>query len=133
MVMLLLGAVLTVVTAWFVASSVREVLWLRGVRRTGRRLTGEVVDNEARRRSYYGGYLLYPVVSYRLDGKQYRATVRNWQGKIELGAGLPLLVDPADPYSPAIADRDALGRSLLISLVMLAVALLLTYWGWQYR
>ncbi|MFD7157578.1 DUF3592 domain-containing protein [Kribbella sp. NPDC059898] len=132
-VMLVFGVVLTAMTAWFVVVSVREVLWLRGVRRTGRRITGEVVDNEARNRSYYGGYLLYPVVRYELDGKQYRGTVRNWQGKIELGSGLPLLVDPEDPYSPAVADRDSLGRGLAISLFMLAVALLLTYWGWQYR
>ncbi|MFF0270767.1 DUF3592 domain-containing protein [Kribbella sp. NPDC004536] len=133
MAMLVFGCVLTVMTAWFVTSSVREVLWLRGVRRTGRQLTGEVIDNEARRRSTYGGYLLYPVVRYQLDGKQHSATVRNWQGKVELGAGLPLLVDPSDPYSPAVADRDSLGRGLFISLGMFAVALLLTYWGWQSR
>ncbi|HWD83149.1 MAG TPA: DUF3592 domain-containing protein [Kribbella sp.] len=128
--MLVFGIILTAWTAWLVVISVRDVRWLRAVRRTGEQLTGEVVDNEAKRRPSYGGYLLYPVVRYQFAGKDYRSTVRNWQGKIELGSGLPILVDPKDPYSPAAADRDNLGRQLAIALFMFAVALLLTYWGW---
>jgi hypothetical protein len=133
MVTFVIALLCTAVAARSVVVAVRELLWLRGVRRTGQRITGEVVDNEARSRAYYGGSLLYPVVRYQLGSKEYRATVRNWVGKIELGSGVPVLVDPDDPYSPAVADRDSLGRGLLVSVVMLVVLLALTIWSWRLR
>jgi hypothetical protein len=132
--LMLVGSIIVVLVAVrAVVASVRETLWLRSVRRTGRPVTGEVIDNEARNRPYYGGWLLYPVVRYQLDGKMHQGTIRNWVGKLELGSGVPLLVDPEDPYSPAAADRDTLVRGLMISLLMLAIGIALTLWAWHFR
>ncbi|MEU0090572.1 DUF3592 domain-containing protein [Kribbella sp. NPDC006257] len=131
---MLVGAIVaTLMTLLWVGRATRETLRLRALRRTGVRVEGEVIDNEARNRPYYGGALLYPVVRYQLDGKMHQGTVRNWIGKVELGSGLPLLVDPDDPYLPAAADRDSTVRGLAAGLITLVLALLLTWWAYTIR
>jgi hypothetical protein len=131
--MLLPAVLITLVAVWWVWKAARATLRLRTIRRTGVRVTGEVIDNDAQNRPYYGGALLYPVVRYQLDGKMHQGTVRNWIGKVELGSGLPLLVDPDDPYLPAAADRDSTVRGLAAGLITLVLALLLTWWAYTIR
>jgi hypothetical protein len=131
--MLVVSILITLVVLRWVWKAVRETLRLRALRRTGVRVTGEVIDNEAKDRPYYGGALLYPVVRFQLDGKMHEGTIRNWIGKLELGSGIPLLVDPEDPYFPAAADRDTIMRGLVASIITLLVALLLTWWAYTIR
>jgi uncharacterized protein DUF3592 len=133
MLTLVLMGIFTLVAVRSVIISIRELIAVQRLRRTGARVEGEVIDNAARSRSYYGGYLLYPVVRYRLDGKTYQGTLRNWQGKLELGSGVPLMVDPDDPYEPAAADRGTMTGSLPYSLITLAIGVALTIFAWHIR
>src|SRR3954471_12645572 len=133
MLTLVLVGIFTLVAVRAVVISLRELIAVQRLRRTGARVEGEVVDNAARSRSYYGGYLLSPVVRYQLDGRTYQGTLRNWQGKLELGSGVPLLVDPADPYDPAAADRGTMTGNLPLSLVTLAIGIAMTIFAWHIR
>jgi hypothetical protein len=63
----------------------------------------------------------------------HQGTIRNWIGKLELGSGVPLLVDPDDPYSPAAADRDTTVRGLAGGIITLLFTLLLTWWAYTIR
>uniref|UniRef100_UPI002FCDC415 DUF3592 domain-containing protein n=1 Tax=Kribbella monticola TaxID=2185285 RepID=UPI002FCDC415 len=131
--MLLPSILITLLSARWVWRSARETLRLRALRRTGIRVTGEVIDNDAQSRPYYGGALLYPVVRYQLNGTMHQGTIRNWIGKLELGSGVPLLIDPADPYSPAAADRDTVTRGLIAATITLLLCALLTWWAYTIR
>jgi uncharacterized protein DUF3592 len=131
--MLLPSILITVLSGRWVWQGARETLRLRALRRTGIRVTGEVIDNDAQNRPYYGGALLYPVVRYQLNGTMHQGTIRNWVGKIELGSGVPLLIDPDDPYSPAAADRDTITRGLVAGIITLFLCVLLTWWAYTIR
>ena len=127
--MLILSVVIGLVGVALVVYTIRNMLKMRKLRRVGTRITGEVIDNEARSRSYYGGYYLYPVVRYSLDGKWKEGTLRNWQGKIDLGSNIDLIVDPKEPWSPMAVDGDSTFRALVGSCVVLLGGMLLTIWA----
>ncbi|WP_163567273.1 DUF3592 domain-containing protein [Fodinicola feengrottensis] len=67
------------------------------IRRSGIRVTGEVIGDDPRSRGSSGGYLLVPIVRYDIDGKQTEAPVANSTDKREVGDRLDLVVDPAKP------------------------------------
>ena len=96
------------------------------IRRAGRPLTGEVISLDTRRRGYYGGYFVTPVVRYQLAGHQYEAPVGNRTDALGTGAGLDLLVDPNRPYEPIAVTGGNTSTALGVTVVGVLVGVGLT-------
>ena len=99
----------------------------RLIRRNGAPVSGEVIRLDTRFRTYYGGYLVTPVVRYRIGGHQYEAPVANRSDPAEVGSGMELIVDPDRPYEPVAASRSTVGTALGVSIVGVLLGATLTW------
>ncbi len=104
----------------------REV---RALRRSGRRVVVEVVDNESYRRFDVRRSLRRPVVSYRFDGRSYRSTLGNYLGAAPLSTGVTALVLPAVPLDVVAADRNDARNQLIGSLAVTVLAVAAGGWA----
>ncbi|GAA1661732.1 hypothetical protein GCM10009765_09080 [Fodinicola feengrottensis] len=99
------------------------------IRRSGIRVTGEVIGDDPRSRGSSGGYLLVPIVRYDIDGKQTEAPVANSTDKREVGDRLDLVVDPANRWEPWVLYHNMFSQSLVIYAIGLLVAAGFTWWA----
>ncbi len=109
------------------ARTVREQLTFARVRAHGIRVSGAVVDNRAKRRQYYGGYTLTPVVHYTIGGRSYEASVANAGDRAEPGTAIDLLVDESDPWCPWSEYGRGPWSVVTVGLVTLFAAVLVGF------
>ena len=100
-----------------------EAAFIR-VRRHGVELQADVVDNESSPGGNQNAYHLTPVVRYHVNGRAYKAALRNASGgRGFVGSSMTIVVHPDHPYAP-YDRRGGMGtqsRNLLL-LFALTVA-----------
>jgi hypothetical protein len=112
-----------------VVRAARGLLGQRHARRAGKAVTGEVTAIDPRYRSYYGLYQLAPVVRYAIDGRVREARVPNQNGPAEIGSGMELVVDPADPYTPYAVYGQAFVSALAVGLAFTVFGAAMGLWS----